>query len=45
MTKEERSTCQQLFQQLQFKGRFQDKWLKSAIESLAAKYQINLRNT
>nr|XP_012217426.1 PREDICTED: coiled-coil domain-containing protein 103-like isoform X1 [Linepithema humile] len=44
MTKEERSTCQQLFQQLQLKGRSQDKWLKSAIESLTAKYQINLSN-
>lgn len=43
MSEKEQSTCQQLFQQLQLKESSQDK-SKSAVESLAAKYQINLSN-
>lgn len=42
MTKNERSICEQIFQQLQLKATSQDKSLKSAIESLAVKYQIKI---
>lgn len=42
MTRDEKSTCGRLFRQLQLKGRSPDKSLESAIESLAAKYQVKL---
>lgn len=42
MTKNERSICEQIFQQLQLKATSQDKSLKNAIESLAVKYQIKI---
>lgn len=42
MTRDEKSTCERLFRQLQLKGRSLDESLKSAIKSLAAKYRIKL---
>ncbi|XP_050450487.1 coiled-coil domain-containing protein 103 [Cataglyphis hispanica] len=42
MTKNERSICEQIFQQLQLKATSQDISLKNAIESLAVKYQIKI---
>ncbi|XP_012525920.1 coiled-coil domain-containing protein 103 [Monomorium pharaonis] len=42
MSRDEKSTCEELFQQLQLKGRSLDISLESTIRSLAMKYRINL---
>ncbi|KAG5308842.1 CC103 protein, partial [Acromyrmex insinuator] len=42
MTRDEKSTCERLFQQLQLKGRSSDESFESAIKLLAAKYEIKL---
>lgn len=42
MTKDERSTCEQLFQRLHIKGKSQEEALGASIASLAAKYRIEL---
>ncbi|XP_071568371.1 dynein axonemal assembly factor 19 [Temnothorax nylanderi] len=42
MTRDEKSTCEQLFQQLQLKGRSPGESLKHTVKSLAVKYRVKL---
>lgn len=42
MTGDEKSTCERLFRQLRLEGRSPDGSLENTIESLAAKYRVEL---